>query len=180
MLDRPRQFLGRRIARFRFRSQHDKVVSFSRALPAAGRVLLIMPAGPWDFSDASETLRPFLRHFTATHITVVTFPPHDGIRGLAPRSRVVHISPEDLTMFFLPRKRVIDTIRKQSYDLAVDLNLDFKLPSAYICRASGAQVRVGSAQRGSEMFFNFQVRVDPVTPPGQSYKRFMRCLQMFF
>ena len=179
MLEQPRRFLGYTIARFRLRSEREKVLSFPHALAAANRVLLVLPEKPWESSEAASVLRPLLGHFTASHITIVSFAAQDGPVRLVPRSHVLSVTADDLTPFYLPRKNIIDAIRREKYDLAVDLNLDFMLASAYICKVSDAKVRVGSARRNADLFFNFQVRVDPGTAPGQSYKRFVRCLQMF-
>ena len=179
MLERSRRFLGYSIARFRLRSQRDKVLSFPHALASAGRVLLVLPEKPWEFTEAATVLRPLLGRFTASHITIVSFPAQDSPGRLVPRSHVLSVTADDLTLFYLPRQKIIDAIRREKFDLAVDLNLDFMLASAYICKVSDAKVRVGSARRNADLFFNFQVRVDPVSPPGQSYKRFVRCLQMF-
>jgi len=85
-----------------------------------------------------------------------------------------------MSTWYLPPKKVIAQVAQRQYQLAVDLNLDNILPSGYICKASGARVRVGFASRYADVFYNFQVRLDPSSPRGHAYDRLMECLRMFF
>jgi hypothetical protein len=169
-----------RIARFRLRKAHDKVISFTQAFPSAGTVLVILPLTPEAFGHHAGLLSLFLAHVPAENLTVLTSAPRDTIERLVPRSRVITIAPEEVTAFSLPRQVVLDRVHARHYDIAVDLNLDFMLPSAYICRESNARVRVGRSGPNADVFYNLQVRLDPSSQKGDAYRRLVQCLQMFF
>jgi hypothetical protein len=69
-------------------------------------------------------------------------------------------------------------VKDRQYDVAVDLNLDFLLPSGYICKASTARIRVGFARPGADLFYNFQVKFE-ASSTAAMYDRLASCLKMF-
>jgi ADP-heptose:LPS heptosyltransferase len=178
MLESLRRSIGMGIARFHFRASREKVISFTHAIPSAGSLLVIMPAA--GDADDTKTLLTFRDHFEEGKITVLTSGRRPAIERLLPRSRVIAIEPGEISAFFLPHRAPIEKIRAREYDLAVDLNLDFLLPSAYICRESNARVRVGFSGPHADIFYNFQVRLDPASQGGRAYERLVSCLHMFF
>lgn len=109
----------------------------------------------------------------------------DGCRRCArqqcstvPRSEVIRIPDEEVTRLFHPSAAVLKSIRSRPYDIAIDLNLDFLLPSGYICRASNARVRVGFTRPGADLFYNFQVKGNGSNGTAL-YDRLAACLKMF-
>lgn len=180
MLEPLRRSLGMRVAKFRFRKQREKVQSFTRLLPSAGTALVIMPLASGPDGDHANVLALFRKHFAPENLTILTAAPRDRMERLLPRSRVITIAQDETSFLYLPRQVVLDRVHARRYDLAVDLNLDFMLPSAYICRESDARVRVGRSGQHADTFFNLQVRLDPSPEKGDAYGRLVQCLQMFF
>ena len=72
-----------------------------------------------------------------------------------------------------------DRIFNREYDVAMDLNLDFVLHTAYICKASRARVRVGYSHSAADLFYNVQLNFDRNSSPQVLYKKFASCLAMF-
>lgn len=180
MLESLRRTIGIQAARFHFRRTRDAVVGFAQAIPSARSMLLILPFPAGDETPLTNLLPAFRRRFKEENITVVTAGKAHVIERILPRSRVIAVAGEEVTAFFIPRQSVIDRVRARQYDLAVDLNLDFMLPSAYICKESSARVRVGFSRKHADNFFNFQVRLDPESRSGSAHDRLLNCLQMFF
>jgi hypothetical protein len=180
MLEPLRRSLGMRIAKFRFRKLHERVQSFTHLLPSAGTALVIMPLSAEEAGDHTNVLSLFRKHFPPENLTVLTPALREKIERLLPRSRVITIAPDETSFLYIPRQVVLDRVHARQYDIAVDLNLDFMLPSAYICRESNARVRVGRSGPHADTFFNFQVRLDPSSQKGDAYGRLVQCLQMFF
>lgn len=89
------------------------------------------------------------------------------------------MNTEDINRFALPKKSVLQRIFNRHYDVAIDMNLDFVLHSAYICKASHASVRVGCANSASDIFFNVQLKFDRSGPPQAVYEKFASRLAMF-
>jgi ADP-heptose:LPS heptosyltransferase len=157
----------------------DEVMSFSNAISTSKTVLLILPLNTHDMQPVSMVIEFFKRRFRSEDITVVsTGHPIDILRAL-PRSQFIHIVQGEIGFLFMPRKELMRRIKGRPHDLAIDLNLDFLLPSGYICKASGARVRIGFADQRADIFYNLQVKADPTLARKQVYTRLATCLEKF-
>lgn len=158
MFDSLRSKLGLIAARFVFRNETDTVQPMTNFFTGAKNVLVVLPVGYDDAIVAGEALRKFRDRIPDVHLTVV----HNSTRHTSLidflHCEVIRIDPPDINWFFLPRQNLLGRIPKRAYDAALDLNLDFVLHSAYICKASGARVRVGFAHPAGDSFFNVQLQ----------------------
>jgi hypothetical protein len=85
----------------------------------------------------------------------------------------------DIGEIFIPRKPILQRILMRPYDVAIDLNLDFVLHAAYICKASRAPFRVGIMREHGDSFFNVQIKLNRTASPQAVYEKLTRCLEMF-
>jgi hypothetical protein len=176
MLNALRRSLGYRLARWQFRKQQNDVISFTDAVSSGHSVLLILPLTP-QTGSTGPLLEWLHTRYEEQKLTVVAAAP-DNSAALFPRSEVIRIPDEEVTRLFHPSAAVLKSIRSRPYDIAIDLNLDFLLPSGYICRASNARVRVGFARPGADLFYNFQVKGNGSNGTAL-YDRLAACLKMF-
>jgi hypothetical protein len=181
MFDSLRRSVGILSSRFTFRKAKDTIITFTDPIAASAHVLVVLPFDmPDDASDHHDLLRTIARRFDQESITVVTPGAQFKIERVVPHARVIHIGPEEISRWFTPRGDGISQIRARRFDLAVDLNLDNILPSGYICKASGARIRVGFASPHADLFYNLQVRLNPSSQRRHAYERLLECLRMFF
>ena len=179
MLDDIRRSLGVHFARFQFRRLPNHVVPFGSAVSAARSALLIMPFNPGQFLPTITVISTLREHFGDQNITVITGGRGMEVAHMLPRGRFIHVLKTDLNLLFLPTTYILKQITERPYDLAIDLNLDLVVPSGYICRASGAKVRVGFVSRYADVFYNFQVKPDTTLGQKLIYDRLANCLKMF-
>lgn len=179
MFDGALAYLGFQFAKFQFRSEVDHVQPFSEFLQRAQKVLIMMPTGYEEAVIAGDALRAFRDRLKHLQLTVI----HNSTRTTSlselQHCEVIRLDPGDLNRFSLPTRALMQRVFQREYDVALDLNLDFVLHTAYICRASHAKVRVGFAHHAAEMFFNVQINVDKQATPQVIYKKFATCLAMF-
>jgi hypothetical protein len=180
MLEHLRRSVGMTAARFTFRKADNPVITFGAPLPPSSALLVIMPFAAPDAAPLKDVLTRLSRRFDERSITVVTSAARGQVERILPHAIIVPVDVRDISPWFLPRRSVLAAVAKRSYALAVDLNLDNILPSGYICRASGARIRAGFASPHADVFYNFQVRLDPSSPRGPAYDRLADCLRMFF
>jgi ADP-heptose:LPS heptosyltransferase len=119
------------------------------------------------------------RKFPEENLTLITREHDLSLPPLLPRSTVIRLVKEDVSFFYLPRTPFLEGLAKREFDLAIDLNLDLVLPSAYICRESKARVRVGFIRHRSDTFYNLAIQLNPVLNREEIYERLANCLQMF-
>jgi len=179
MLESLRTSIGLLVTRVRFRKSRDAVISFTRSVSSADRALVVLPFGDGTPLPEPEVFASLRSRFADEHITLVGDERCAALSAFFPRSRFVRVAPSDLTVFLLPRKTVVERIIGQRYDLALDLNLDLVLPSAYICRRSDARVRVGLERGKADRFYNFLIHPDPSLGTQRLYERMLACLEMF-
>jgi ADP-heptose:LPS heptosyltransferase len=180
MLESLRRSIGVSLARFHYRAAREKVISFTHSIATSDRVLVVMPLAPTAEQGQMRVLTFLREHFYEPDITVVAPAGGTPVERTLPRCRVLLVGPGDVSGFFLPRRALLARLGERTYDLAIDLNLDFMIPSAYICRESNARVRTGFAAPHADTFFNFQIRLEPASRGKEAYERLVQCLQMFF
>ena len=174
-----RNSIGIQQARFHFRKSREKAMSFTTSFSAAHNALLVLPLNRQEFPATLTVIDMLKKQFHEENITVVTAQGDQEARRRLSHSRFIPLALSETTFFYLPRKEVLDSVRRKQYDLAIDLNLDLVLPSAYICKASDAPVRVGFVRERADGFFNFQVQFDHTQGREVIYARLAACLQMF-
>jgi len=172
-----RRSLGYHLARWRFRKHPDAITSFTNSLSSGQHVLVILPLAP-SAPSAGSILELFRTRYGEQRLTLVAHAADKHVGTLFPHSTVISIGDSDVTRLFHPSADVLKRVLARQYDVAIDLNLDFLLPSGYICKASHARIRVGFMRPGAELFYNFEIRVEG--PQSEAlYDRLAACLKMF-
>ena len=176
MLNELRRSLGYRLARWQFRKQQNDVISFTDAVSSGHSVLLILP-----LTTQTGLTGPLLEwlhtRYGEKKLTVVAAAP-DNSAALFPGVKSSEFLMRKSPVSFIPPRPFSRVSGHGPYDIAIDLNLDFLLPSGYICRASNARVRVGFTRPGADLFYNFQVKGNGSNGTAL-YDRLAACLKMF-
>ena len=172
-----RRSLGLYLARWQFRKKHDSVMSFTSSLSSGQRVLVVLPLSPSE-PPSGAILELFRTRYGEERVTLVAGTADTRVGTLFPHSEIIRISGEEVTRLFHPTADVLKHITNRTYDAAIDLNLDFLLPSGYICKASNARVRVGFTRPGADHFYNFQIHIEG-SHNTTLYDRLAACLKMF-
>ena len=172
--------VGLQVAKFQFRSDFDTPQRMTNFFTGARNVLVTMPRGYDNAVHAGNALHKYRDELSNLHLTII----HTGTRetNLSSflHSQIIRITPADINRFSLPTNALMKRVFTREYDVALDLNLDFVLHSAYICKASRAKVRVGFHRSAlSDLFFNVRVELAERRAPQTMYERFAACLMMF-
>jgi ADP-heptose:LPS heptosyltransferase len=176
---RLRLAVGLLLARFHFRKQDEKVIRFTDSISRSRRALVILPETPADVSAVQWALRYLGDRFSGGKVVVV------ARSELAPwlqndrRYDVITYQKDDISFWYVPRRELRRKLKKGTFDVALDLNLSFVLPSAYLCRESQAPLRVGFSKTHADRFYNFQIQTRATTSLNLAYRSFVRCLDMF-
>ncbi|HLF15682.1 MAG TPA: hypothetical protein VI932_12430 [Bacteroidota bacterium] len=180
MLERTFSLVGLQFAKFQFRSDFDTPQNMTNFFTGAKNVLVAMPRGYDNAVHAGNALHKYRDALNHLHLTII----HTGTRetNLSSflHSQIIRITPADINTFSLPTRGLMQRIFLREYDVALDLNLDFVLHSAYICKASRARVRVGFQRSPlADLFFNVKVELTERRAPQSMYEHFAACLMMF-
>lgn len=179
MFNSLRQSLGTRYAKWHFRNDGESQQVLTDFFRRAQSFLVVLPAGYEEAHTAGGSLKKLFDVLKSAHLTIVTTGTRSTALSEIQRSNVVRMGDADVNRLFLPRQNVLKRISARSYDVAIDMNLDFVLHAAYICKASRAPIRIGIVHQHGEPFFNIQVNLDRSAPLQHVYEKFVHCLEMF-
>jgi hypothetical protein len=179
MFERMLKRVGLVLAKLEFRNEVDAVQPMTAFFTGARSALITLPVGYEEAVLAGNAMRAFRNRLQHLQLTVV----NNSTRATAlidfPKCEVIRLDPADINRFSLPTRHTLQRIFQREFDVAMDMNLDFVLHTAYICKASRAKVRVGFGYPGADTFFNVVLNLDTQRSPQVVYEKFAACVGMF-
>jgi ADP-heptose:LPS heptosyltransferase len=179
MLEKLRLHIGTSYARIHFRTTRDPIVRFTEAISQARRPIVFLPEVSAEALVVEGVLKFLGQRFHTSRVMLVTrkdiVPYLPDLRGF----NVLSFSQEELSAWYLPRTDLLRKMKKSTFDLALDLNIRFALPSSFLCRASQAPLRIGFVKQYADNFYNFQVQTEPSSNLTQVYSQLLKCIEMF-
>jgi hypothetical protein len=154
-------------------------MNFTDALSRSRRALVILPDPSLDSESTSSLFRFLLRKFSSDQMMVLLR--DDQLRAMSttPPLKTLVYSSEDVNLWYIPRRDLRKKMEIQSFDVAFDLNYNLSLPSAFLCKASNAPLRVSFAKQNGDQFYNFQVKTRGKAVNSSSYRSLLKCIDMF-
>jgi ADP-heptose:LPS heptosyltransferase len=179
MLEELRLHIGTSYARILFGTTRDPIVRFTEAISQARRPIVFLPEVSAEALVVEGVLKFLGQRFHTSRVMLVTrkdiVPYLPDLRGF----NVLSFSQEELSAWYLPRTDLLRKMKKSTFDLALDLNIRFALPSSFLCRASQAPLRIGFVKQYADNFYNFQVQTEPSSNLTQVYSQLLKCIEMF-
>lgn len=179
MFEKALEYIGLQYTRFIFRKEKDTQQVMTNFIERSRRALIILPTEYDDAFTAGTTFKALKEKFDHLQITILT----EGIRATPlnefQKSKIIRMRSSHINKLFLPRQNFLRTILENKYDIVIDLNLDFVLYTAYISKASGANIRIGFAHKYTDYFYNIQFNVDRNRPAQEIYNQLVQYLKKF-
>ncbi len=171
--------IGLQYARLRLSYHSDRAFRFTEALEHSQRALILFPETPIEPEATSSLIRYLLHRFSYERLTL--FIREDLLFHLAPAPPVKTFlyTNDDISRYFIPRRRLQSKLLLNTFDVVIDLNLGLHLPSAYLCKTSNAPLRIGFVKPYSDHFYNLQIQAHGATSAVTTYRNFLKCLDMF-
>jgi hypothetical protein len=178
MFERLRYSIGLAYTNFRLRNKQQELIQFAGSLTSAHRILMLMPETGQRTSGYQAVVEEILQRYTPQNVTLVArFDLASSLRSFS-NARLITFGAQDLDNWFLPRDKLLQTVKKSTFDVAIDLNLELALPSAFLCRSSNARIRIGFEQEMADTFYNLHVRAKRQNP-GEAYRQMIHTVRMF-
>jgi len=179
MFEGPRLGIGIWYARLRYRRTREPVIRFTDAVSHANRALVLLPEATADPSAVDEVFHFLREKFRRNKVTLIA---RKELRSSFPDVRgfeMLSYATEELNAWYIPRSELLRKMKKSTFDVAFDLNIGFTLPSAFLCRASQAPVRISFTKPYADDFYNFQIQTQNNGNLNQAYSHLLRCVEMF-
>jgi len=179
MFNNLRAAVGLLYARMVFRKQKDSVVRFTNAVSRSQKALVVLPSTARDTSAVQWVLRYLADRFRDGKLVVVGREEVASTLEGPGASTMLMYNEKDLNAWFVPTAHLRQNLKKATFDVAIDLNTEFELAGAFLCRESNAPLRVSFAKDHADEFFNFQVQTKSAASMTLAYRNLIRCLEMF-
>ncbi len=179
MLENARLRIGLALARFHFRKKDYPQTEFTKLYSNARTALVIVPEDSEHRSLAIPLLTSLQNKFRGNKLTIVIYDSFRDLSSSLAHCDVYPMTKENISFFFLPKKRAVEKLSRQKFDLAIDLNIPMVLPAAYLCRSVNAALKVGFAKEHGDSFYNFQLKTSHQKSPQRSYEQLLRTMTMF-
>lgn len=136
----------------------ERLVHVNKILDDAKSVMVCFPDGFEDGIGANKVM-PYIRErFPHSKINViVTRINLEKVRKSPYIDNFIDVSEKDFNVVSLPTRDLVNRVKMMSYDVAIDLNREFHLPTAYLCYRSGAKLRIGLRDQEVAPFFNMEI-----------------------
>lgn len=171
--------IGLQYARFHFRKRRDPVVRFTEAVDRARKALVLFPETVTDSESIQSVMKYLGRRFGAGSVMVLAREDLAVSLKANFNGKTVTYSPQEINQWHIPRGELLRKMKSSTFDIALDLNVNLALASAFICRESNAPLRVGFAKPNGDHFYNFVVQTRMTTNTPVAYKNLLKCLDMF-
>jgi hypothetical protein len=179
MFEGQRLKVGMLYTRFHFRKRRDPVVRFTEAVDRARKALVLLPETAID-SESMQSVMKYLGHrFAGGAVMVVAREELAGSLKQSYNGKTITYSPQEINRWQIPRGELLRKMKSSTFDIALDLNVNLALASAFICRESNAPLRIGFAKPNGDHFYNFVVQTRMTTNTPVAYKNLLKCLDMF-
>lgn len=176
MFEKLKLWLAYLIIKKKYWKSSNHLVNFNGKISQSIDFLFIMPGNEHDFRNSLELVRYFLIH--NKNITLIL--PEHRVNLIQEKEKYKFITYNmlDFSKLKLPVKTLIDKIRKQDYDVTIDLN--YRENPFYIALTvlSKAGIKVGFSNEKTDLylglqFFHSSTNVEAV------YRNFLNFLRMF-
>jgi len=127
------------------------MIDINKTLRSAKKLLACLPAE----LVVEEILEPLIEDLVPSGaVILVDTDRPEAVVQYYPRTEILTLSRSDLGLFLLPKGRVIERIKSERVDIAIDFHREFFLPTAYLCAQSGARITAGFGSSKGTPFFN--------------------------
>jgi len=169
------QYLLSLYIKFRYK---EEVVDMKKSFVSSKKILVLLPSARGDFEIALSYLKKIKEIFKERDIIYVLPQTFHTLFTKSFTGNPFYYQEKDITYFSLPSRKIINSLRKEHFDITTSMNPDFDLFSAYTCLKSEAKLRIGLYDEKAERYYNFQVKKDGDKLLGERYKCLMKYLDM--
>ena len=132
--------------------------SLGKSIEKSSGILICMPDDINQFRVARYVFKKIFESPVSSRVTVILTEETNEAFKIKTNAREIVIKNSDISFWQLPKSNWISDQGLITYDLTVDLNTDFCLYAAYICRAVGHKLLIGFAWEGADLFYNILLK----------------------
>jgi len=150
-------------------------INFKNFISSSSDILIILPDPIEDFENSIEVVRYLSIH--KKNVSVFLSESRKKNIPKIPNVKKLFFNEKEISKLGLPKNRLTEKLKKDTYDIVIDLNLGDDLFSSAIANIPLSSYRVGFKKKDSDIYYNFQI-------PGKinsenSYRFLLNSFEMF-
>jgi len=155
----------------------NHVVDVFGTLVGARSILVFMPDNLEDFGIARKYIVKLMDDFSGAQFHFVMRHSYKSLLNGDQNYGTIFVSNKHVNFFGLPKKELKQKILATKYDIVVDLNDDFHLPTTYLCLISRASLKICFDHKNRDPFYNFYFRTQPNESLDNKYRKLIQYLK---
>lgn len=160
-----------------------EIIDICAHLSRSATALVMLPDRSDHFLPALALLSHLRGRFPRTSFCILAN--ESLLRNHAPQLaadedlEIMPCTEKDLSFGGLPKPSLREAIRSRHLDLLIDLNDEFNLAAAYLCRCSDAKLRICLQHPHRDSFYNFQIGVHADESAERKYETLIKYISVF-
>lgn len=155
----------------------NQVVDVMGTLAEAQSILVFMPDNLEDFGIARKYISKLMDDFSGAKFQLVMRQSYRSLMNGTLDYGTIFVTDRDVNVLGLPKKILKKKILATEYDIVIDLNNDFYLPSTYLCLKSRASLKICIDHENREPFYNFYFRSQSDESLDKKYQKLIQYLK---
>ena len=152
-------------------------LSFQKNISQARRILIITPFGNTQKFDQT-LINPIIKLFPDRICTFLSIHELD-IESIDTAYKWMIIDRENHSLLRFSRSAIYEQLNQSRTDLLIDLDPEFNMISAYLCKKLKTNLRISLEKEGSERLSNFQFNISRNTPYQDQVNHVISVLKTF-
>lgn len=156
------------------------VVDIFTTMVKAHQIFICLPEKLEDFGIARNYIREIRNNFNEARITFLFNYNYFNLmdRNDRENSNLILLKPENINRFGLCTQPILEKVKKNKFEVAIDLNFEFNLMSAHLCYFTNAPLRICLSNEKRDPFFNFQIQAGTNTILDTQYRNLLKYISI--
>jgi len=155
-----------------------EIIDIKKSFIDSKKILILLPSSKDQFEIALPYLPKIRDIFEGRKIVYVLLEDFQSLFKKSFHGNLFFYQQKDITYFSLPCRKIIDSLRKEKFDITICLNPVFDLFSAYTSLRSEAKLRIGLYDEKWGNYINLQVKKEGEKLLEEKYNCLVKYLYM--
>ncbi len=176
MINKIKLILAKYFAKKKFSKKQSSEKNFQKFFSESKQILIILPTSVNAVVDEAIEIIKFLAIHKKELFIIQSKDQFSYLPNNLKYSSLI-INEEDKTIIGLPNKELITRVKKYTFDVVLDLNIESDIFSSALANIPVSNFRIGYIKENADYFYNFQIPNEII--PEKSYRNLLNSLRMF-
>ena len=174
MLDKLKYKIAEFIALRNLKGFDEPEKDFNKFFSESRKILLILPIVQDDVNNCLDFFHFLVNNHKKVKLLRIAAVKISDLNT----TDIINLKETDYNKLNLPNKEFITNLRKEDFDITIDLGRENNLIAGYLTKQSNTKYKIGFKKENSDIYYNFQVSDSSINSQ-ISYRNLLNSLLMF-